>query len=346
MQAAFFVAPRRIEIRDIPQPMTPHDGLKLRVRACAICGSDVRRWREGPQPDADAIIPGHEIAGEVVEIGKDVAHYRVGDRLAIGPDVHCDHCFYCRRGQYNLCDHIVLYGITPGHHGGFAEYMIVPNEILSRGIIHAIPDGLSYQAAALSESCSSVIACHRVNCTTLGDTIVVLGAGPIGCLHAVVARAHGARVLISEPNEKRRKMVEQFAPTAIIDPGHDDLPAIVKKYSDGIGADMVICANPVVSTQEQAVQIVRKGGVVILFGGLPRAHPMTTLDGNRIHYGQIQVIGSFSYHPTHHALALRYLQEGIIPAEKLITAEFSLPDVQRAYEIADKGEALKIIINV
>ena len=346
MLAAFFTQPRHIKIHDIPEPATPNQGLKLKVKSCAVCGSDLRRWREGPQPNTPAIIPGHEIAGQVVEVGQDITDYKVGDCLALGPDVHCGKCYYCRRGLFNLCDNLILYGITPGYHGGFAEYMIVPNDILRRGIIHVIPDNLSYQAAALSEPCTSVIACHQVNGTTLGETIVVQGAGPIGCLHTIIAKAHGARVIVSEPNERRRHMIAEFGPLAIVDPLHEDLRDVVSQHTNNIGADKVICANPVAATHQQAVEIVRKAGKVILFGGLPKANPMTTLDGNRIHYDQIEVIGSFSYHPINHAQALEYLSRGIIPAEKIITAEFPLSDVQKAYELADSGEAIKAIVNM
>ena len=176
MKAAFFTKPRHIEIRDVAEPVTPDEGIKIKVRACAVCGSDLRRWREGPQTGSQEIIPGHEISGIVVEVGKGSSGFKPGDRLAIGPDVHCNQCWYCDRGMYNLCDNLVLYGITPGHHGGFAEFMIVPEEILTRGICHGIPEGLSYEAASLAEPCTSVIACHQINGTTLGETVVILGS--------------------------------------------------------------------------------------------------------------------------------------------------------------------------
>ena len=141
-------------------------------------------------------------------------------------------------------------------------------------------------------------------------------------------------------------MAERFSPDAIVDPGSEDLKGVVQNMTAGIGVDKVICANPVAATQQQGVEIVRKGGKVILFGGLPKAAPMTTLDGNRIHYDQIEVIGSFSYHPTNHLQALDYLDRGIIPADKIITGNFTLDEVQKAYELADKGEALKVIVTL
>lgn len=346
MNAAFYMAPRKIDIGDIQEPKTPKDGLVIKVRTCAVCGSDLRRWRESPQDDCIKTVPGHEISGRVVEVGKNVSDYLTGDRVSVGPDVHCGKCYYCKRGFFNLCDNLIFYGITPGYHGGFAEYMQIPNDILTRGIIHKIPENLSYQDASLAEPCSSVIACHQLNGTTLGETVIVLGAGPIGCLHTLIARAHGARVIISEPNKNRRKLVEQFEPWHIVNPNAEDLLEIVKKVTKNVGADKVICANPVAETQQQAVEIVRKGGKIVLFGGLPKANPNTILNANTVHYGQIEVIGSFSYTPTDHAKALDYLSNGIIPADKIITAEFILKDMQEAYECADRGDALKVVVNM
>jgi L-iditol 2-dehydrogenase len=344
MKAAFFIEPQKIELRDVPDPPTPDDGLKIAVKACAVCGSDIRRWREGPLPGSDDIIPGHEIAGEVIEVGKKVSGYAVGDRLAVGPDVHCDECWYCQRGMYNLCDHIRFYGITPGHHGGFAEQMIVPNEILTRGICHKMPEGLSFAAASISEPCTSVIATHEKINTQLGDTVVIIGAGPTGCIGIAVAKSRGARVIVAQRSEERRHFAAAFGPDLIINPAEEDLISAVKKYTNGRGADSVICANPNASTHSDGVKMVRKGGKVVLYGGLPKANPLTTLDGNLIHYGEIEVIGPFSYHPTHHALALDLLERDIIPAGKVITHEMSLDNVQAAYELAADRKALKVIV--
>ncbi|NJN99477.1 MAG: zinc-binding dehydrogenase [Anaerolineales bacterium] len=173
---------------------------------------------------------------------------------------------------------------------------------------------------------------------------MVMGGGPIGCLHIALSKARGARVIVSEPNEPRREIAQRFGPDSIIDPFNQDLAAHVREQTDGVGADIVICANPVAATQTQAVEIVRKAGRVILFGGLPKANPMTTLDGNRIHYGEIEVVGAFSYHPTHHELALKLLNRQAIPAERLITHTLPLDNISQAFELAASGEALKVIV--
>ncbi len=343
MKAAFLTGQRKFEIKQTAEPLAPDDGLVLDVKACGICGSDLRRWNEGP-PKGQAIIPGHEAAGVIIAVGKKTSDYAVGEQLAISPDVHCGKCYYCKRGLFNVCEDLRFVGITPGYPGGFAEKMVLTREILTNGIVHRMPKGLSFLHAALAEPCCSVLACHNRLATGLGDTIVVMGAGPIGCLHVAIAKARGARVIVSEPSETRRKMAMQFAPEAIVDPVHENLDGRVRQITDGIGADAVICANPVAQTQTEAVQMVRKRGRVVLFGGLPKANPMVTLDSNRIHYGEIEILGSFSYHPTMHQLALDLLSRGVIPADKLITHKFPLDDINEAYAAAAAGSALKVVV--
>ncbi len=344
MKGAFLVGVREFEIREIPDPVPPGDGLVLKVEACGVCGSDLRRWKEGPPPGVDGITPGHEVAGAVVEVGKEVTRYSPGDRLAIAPDVHCSQCYYCQRGMYNLCDDLRLVGITPGYPGGFAEKMVLTGEILANGIVHHMPQGLAYEVAAIAEPCCSVLAMHQKAGTGLGDTVVVLGAGPIGCLHVAIAKARGASGIVSEPIGRRREMIQAFGPDVVIDSTSEDVIARVRELTGGLGADIVVCANPVASTQTQAVEMVRKAGRVVLFGGLPKANPMTTLDGNIIHYGEIEVVGAFSYHPTYHELALDLLNRGVIPADLLISDVFPLEKVGQAFESAASGDVLKVIV--
>jgi L-iditol 2-dehydrogenase len=346
MKAAFLVGPRTLELRDVPDPVAPPDGLVLEVKACGVCGSDLRRWREGPPEGVGGIVPGHEIGGVVVEVGADVARYAVGDRLAVAPDIHCGECYYCQRGAYNLCDELHFLGVTPGYPGGFAEKLLLSAEVLELGVVHPMPDGLSFAEGALAEPCSSVLASHEDAGTSLGDTVVVIGAGPIGCIHIAVARARGAQVIVSQRSAGRREMARAFGPQALIDPTAEDVVARVRALTGGVGADTVICANPVAQTQAQAVEMVRKGGRVVLFGGLPKADPMVTVDANRIHYGEIQFVGSFSYHPAFHELALDAIRRKLIPSDLLITHTFSLDRVDAAFHIADSGQGLKVMVTM
>lgn len=357
MRAVYLVGERQLEIREVPVPAVPEDGLILDVRACGVCGSDLRRWKEGPPKGGDhvlvpgyrtgaqgGVVPGHEVTGVVSEVGARVRGYAPGDRLAIAPDIHCGVCYFCRRGMYNLCDDPRYLGITPGYAGGLADKMVLTHEALTRGIVHRIPDGLSFVEAALSEPCSSVLATHHKAGTGLEDWVLVIGAGPTGCLHIAIAHARGARVVVSQRSAPRREMARRFGPEAVVDPSREDLAAVIGELTEGRGADLVICANPVAETQAMAVELARKGGRVVLFGGLPKAHPMTTLDSNRIHYGEIEVVGAFSYHPSFHKLALDVLARKVVPADLLVTHTFTLDRVTKAFETAASGEGLKVVV--
>ncbi|OHB66178.1 MAG: hypothetical protein A2Y77_04580 [Planctomycetes bacterium RBG_13_62_9] len=344
MKSVNSTGPKRIELRDVPEPAAPAGGLVLEVKACGICGSDLRRWKEGPPKGVEGVVPGHEAAGIVIDVGQGQTRYARGDYLAIAPDVHCGRCYYCRRGLYNLCDTLRFVGVTPELPGAFAEKLVLTEEVLTHGIVHPMPKGMSFVAASLAEPSCSVLACHQRAATGPGDTVVVMGAGPIGCLHVVVAKARGARVVVSEPSATRRQLAERFEPQAIVDPTHGSLGSCVRDLTDGVGADTIICANPIAQTQTEAVEIVRKRGKVILFGGLPKANPMVTLDSNRIHYGEIEVLGSFSYHPTVHALALDLIHRQVISADLLVTHTYSLNEIDKAFEAAAMGEALKVVV--
>jgi L-iditol 2-dehydrogenase len=343
MKAAFLLGSRRFEVRDVAAPRAADDGIVIQVKACGVCGSDLRRWREGPPAGVASLALGHEIGAVVTEVGRAVEGYAVGDRLSVAPDVHCGRCYYCERGQFNLCDRLRFLGNTVGLPGGFAGEMALDGEVLRNGIVHHMAADLTFLQAGLAEPASSVLACHEQAGTTLGDTVLVIGAGPIGCLHIMAARARGARVILSQRSKTRRDLARRYGPDLVLDPLVDDVPARVRAATGGRGADIAICANPVAATQQQAVESVRKGGRVILFGGLPKASPMTTLDSNRIHYGEISVIGSFSYHPRHHKAALDLLQRRILQAD-LVTHTFPLQSIDEAFAVADAGEALKVMI--
>lgn len=346
MQAAYITTSMQVEVRETPAPALPADGLLLAVKACGVCGSDLRRWREGPAQGSETLIAGHEISGVVLAVGPQVTDYRAGEHLAVAPDVHCGTCYYCEHGLYNLCDSLRLIGITPGWNGGFAEVLALNGEVLRNGIVHRAPDGLTFRQAALAEPLSSVLAAHEQARTTLGDTVVVMGAGPIGCLHMAVARARGARVILSEPSAIRRQIAERFGPERVLDPSSQDVVEEVRRATGGRGAETAICANPVAATHAQAVELVRKRGTVVLFGGLPKANPQTTLNGNRIHYDELRVIGTFSYHPTYHALALEAIRRGLIDSEQIITHTFPLAQAAQAFEQAASGETLKVMVTM
>jgi L-iditol 2-dehydrogenase len=341
LKAAVFEGPDRLMVREVPDPACGSGDIVLAVHACGICGSDLRNFRTGLKGDVKSQIMGHELTGIVREVGREVSGYRVGDRIAVAPDVSCGRCWYCRRGLVNLClEHRMLGTHWPG---GFAEYLHLPRQVLERGMVHHVPEGVSLTDACLSEPAASVLAAQHNAGVGLGDTVLVIGDGPIGCLHVEVARARGAsRVIVA--GLMRLKEAERFAPDALIDAGRQDAVAETLRLTDGLGADVAICATPVAATQEQAVEAVRKRGKVVLFGGLPRTAPMTTLNSNLIHYNELTILGAFSYPATTHQQALVVIRDGKITPPKYFNLTVPLERIGEGFAAAAEGRALKVLV--
>lgn len=284
---------------------------------------------------------GHEIAGVVAEVGAEVDRFKVGDRVAIAPDVSCGECYYCKRGLVNLClNHKMLGTNWPG---GFAQYIYLPPEVMARGFVEAIPDHLSFDEAAVAEPASSVIACQEYNNISQGDTVVVYGDGPIGCLHIEVARARGAYKVIMIGRSKL-ELVRQFNPDLIINSNIQNPVQEVLKATEGIGADIVICAAPATEIQQQAVEMVRKRGRVVLFGGVSKNNPMTSLNSNMIHYNEITVVGAFSYPADGLRKSIEMIAEGKISAKKYVTRAVGLDEVTEGMAYAKAGKDLRVVI--
>lgn len=280
MRAAVFEGIEQIQVRELPDPRGDRGSIVVRVEACSLCGSDIRNFHGGLRGGITHQVMGHEIAGTVAEVGAGVSRFKVGDRVAIAPDVSCGACFYCRRGWVSLCvDHRMLGTHWPG---GFAQYLHLPDVVLERGMVHSMPEGLSFDHAALSEPVSSVLAAQENVDVGLGDAVLVIGDGPVGCLHLVVARARGVAVVIMV-GLARLAQAALLAPDYLLDAARQDPVEEVKRITDGLGADVAIVATPVSKTQAQGVECVRKRGKVVFFGGLPRADPSTTLNGNLVH---------------------------------------------------------------
>ncbi len=341
MKAAVFEGPGRMSVREVELAPCGDDDIVMKVYACGLCGSDIRNFKTGLKGDIKSQIMGHEFTGTVMEVGKNVTRFKAGDRLAVAPDVSCGECWYCKRGLVNLC---VSHRMVGTHWaGGFAEYVHLPKPVLDRGMVHHIPEGLSLEDAALSEPASSVIAAQENAGVGLGDTVLIIGDGPIGCLHIDVARARGAAKVIMA-GLTRLKEAERFKPDLLIDAATQDTVAEVLKATDGLGADVAIAATPVAATQAQAVKSVRKRGRVVFFGGLPKTAPETTLDGNLIHYGEIQVLGAFSY-PAHiHQKALATIKAGLIRPSMYFNMTVTLDDIVSGFEAAAAGKALKVLV--
>ena len=341
MRAAVFEEIERIAVKDVPDPVCDSGSIVVKVEACGICGSDIRNFHAGLRTGAKDQIMGHELSGSVVQVDTSVTRFEVGQDVAIAPDVSCGVCYYCRRGWVNLCaTHRMIGTDWPG---GFAQYIHLPAVVLAHGMVHHMPRGLSYEQGALAEPASSVLAAQENAGIGLGDTVAVLGDGPVGCIHLEVARARGAARVIMV-GLKRLSQARAFEPDALIDASRQDPVAEIRKLTEGLGADVIIAATPVAATQAQAVEAVRKRGTVILFGGLPKSSPTATLNTNLIHYNEIRLVGAFSYPAYMHQRALTVIKEGKIDAKKYFTKTVSLAEITEGIRASEAGEALKVLV--
>ncbi len=346
MKAVVLSAPGSFAVETVQKPVCPHEGLLLKVMYCGLCGSDMRTLFSGHKSVPLPAIIGHEVSGAVVETGKETrGEYKVGDLLAVAPNVYCGKCGFCRMGRYEFCESIRE--LAQQWPGGFAEYMAIPAEALRLGTIQKIPEGLQPEYACVAEPPSSCINAQEKLGVGLGDTVLIIGSGPIGSIHICVAKARGAkRVFIADVNQSRLDMVKAFGPDKTINASEVDLVAEVKRLTGGAGADVVITANPVADTQVQAISAARKGGRIAFFGGLPHDKSIVPLDTNLIHYKGLTVIGTTGFAPRHHIQSLDLMQMGRIPGEKLVTHILPLDSFAEGVQLAREGKAMKVVFKI
>ena len=342
MKAAVFKDLGQIVVEERPIPQCPEDGLLVKVHFCGICGGDYRNFKNGLKGGVKNQIMGHEISGEIVEVGSLVDNWQVGQRVAMAPDVSCGKCWYCKRGMVNLClDHKMLGTHFPG---GYAQYMALPKEVLEHGFVELIPEGMSYEFAAFAEAASGVVACQKRLNVSAGDTVVIIGDGPIGCLHVDVAHARGAKVIMAARG--KIDLVGAFSPDLIVNNRNpEEATRQVLEFTKGIGADFVILAVPNVEAQAQALAMSRKRGTVVIYGGAPKDKAVSQMDSNLIHYSEINVTGSFSYSATGLIDALEAIHSGQIHAEKYLNAVVSLEELPEVMPRNVHKDALKVLID-
>ena len=343
MKALVMRGPGDYKVEEVAKPDCPSNGVLIKVIGCGLCGSDLRILKHGKDTISYPHTTGHEVSGEIVEVGGQYnGIYEIGDQLAIAPIVYCGKCEFCRTGEYEFCNNYK----EIGQHwsGGFAEYMAIPEESLNLGVIQKVPEDLDPIIASVSEPISSCVNAQEKGDIGFGDTVVIIGAGPIGCIHASLAKARGAeKVITSDINEERLEMTKEFGADITINAAEKDLVEEVMSLTNNMGVEVVITANPVPMTQVQAVNMAKKGGRIILFGGLPPKDSKPGIDTNIVHYRGLQLIGTSIFSPKHNYQALDLLKKGKIPGEKLVTHRLPLKDFKKGVELAESGEALKLV---
>lgn len=344
MKAALYRGPKDLEVIEIDKPTPKDNELLIKVHACATCGTDAKIYNHGHQRLTPPQIIGHEIAGEVVEIGSSVSGYKNGDRVQIIAAIPCGTCWACQAGKMQICINQLSMGYQFA--GGFAEYMIVPNEVIRVNGVNRIPDNLSYPEAAAAEPLACAINAQELINVGPGDVVLVMGAGPIGCMHVRLARALGAvHVTLADVNAHRLKLsADVVKPDQVIDMSAVDIEQAVKEVIPTPGPNVIITAAPAGQAQEQAVRMIRPGGRISFFGGLPKDKPMVTIDSNLVHYKELILAGANGSTPEHNQRALDLMASGKVKVSDLLTHTVSLDRIQDAIDLVLGGEAIKVVV--
>jgi L-iditol 2-dehydrogenase len=344
MKVLRYHTPGDVRVEDAEVPSVGPGELMLRVRNCSTCGTDVKIFRFGHHHIRPPRIMGHEIAGEISELGDGVSGFAVGDRVQVIAAIPDGVCEVCAKGWMTVCPNQESMGYH--YDGGFAEFMVVPAKVLAVDGVNRIPDGVSFAEASVAEPLACVLNGQELANVHDGDVVVVVGAGPIGCLHVRTARARGAaQVFLIDIN--RDRLVASAAhvhPDEWISGDDTDVVDAVAKLTDGRGADVIITAAAAATAQEQAIAMAARRGRISFFGGLPKDAPIISLDSNLVHYRELTIVGANGSSPRHNREALSLIGSGKVPVSDLITHRLPLERALDAFDLVARGEAIKVTI--
>ena len=341
MKAIQYYGPKNIKYEEVMVKPPEEGEVVVKIMAALTCGTDVKAFRRG-HPVLIKNIPsgfGHEFSGVVEKVGKSVTKFAPGDRVVAANSAPCGECFYCKKGEYNLCENLDLLN------GAYAQYITVPARIVEKNML-ILPDDLSFEKAAFCEPLANVV--HGAFRTGIkeGDSVGIIGIGPIGLMFARIAKLMGAKVIVAGHNPMKLKAAEEFAHAdEIVDLKKYQNPVkIFKNFSDeGKGLDVAIECVGLPEIWEQIFECVRPGGTVHFFGGC-KSGSKVTFDTTKMHYGDIKLMSVFHHTPEYFRKALEYIASGEVEVEKLITDTLPLEKVEYAMEQHIAGNAIKFLI--
>ncbi|HTP28541.1 MAG TPA: zinc-dependent dehydrogenase [Anaeromyxobacteraceae bacterium] len=344
MKAAYYYGPGLLKVEEVEMPLVAEGELLLRVRASAICGTDLRIFKHGhfKIPADQRRVLGHEIAGEVVEVGRLAQGFQVGMRVTATPNIGCGVCEYCREGFNNMCQSYEAFGISID--GAFQEYMKVPAAAIGGRNVFVIPDEVSYEEAALTEPLSCCYNGLRSVSTTHADTVLVIGAGPIGCMHVMLSRVTGAkRILAADIRKDRLEKIAGFGADRTIDLSATDMAQAVMEETGGRGVDVIIATVAVADVLTQSLQVLATHGRVNSFAGFGK-DGMVPIDANRLHYRGLRIVGTTGSSNWDYFKCRSLVAEKRVDLRSLVSATFPLADINAAFEYAASGRGLKTMV--
>ncbi len=341
MKAAVFYGPSDIRVEERPIPKIEEGEVLVKVKAAAICGTDLRIYMGTKKIETPKII-GHEFAGEVEEVKGDVNGICTGERVTVYPVISCGKCYACMMGRRNICVQRPTIGYE--YDGGFAEYVKIPSNAIIAGSVIKLPDRISYEEAAITEplaACLNGILRLQVE---HGEHVWIAGAGPIGLMHLQLARLAGAAlVVVSEVNEFRAKKARELGADIVVNPVKEEVSKTIMQATDGKGADKIMIAAGVPRLIEESLKAARKGARIVIFAGSPEGSSIT-IDPNIIHYKEIELTGASAATPFLHRKAVELVNNRCIDLRSLITHKLALDEIAKGLTMKQMGEGLKTLV--
>ena len=337
MRVGMYYNNRDVRVEEMPVPKIGAGEILVKVMASGICGSDVLEWyrvKKAPR------VLGHEIAGEIVEVGKDVNRYKKGDRVFVSHHIPCNTCHYCLKGYHTACETLHTTNFDPG---GFSEYIRVPELNVDRGVF-VLPEEVSYEEGTFVEPLGCVLRSQRVAQFKPGDSVLILGAGISGLLHLVTARALGAgRLMATDINPYRLKAAKDMG-ADVVWHANEDIPAHVRQHNDNRPVDLAIVCTGALAAFEQALKSVDRGGTVLCFAttepGVDIPVPM-----NEFWRNEIKLMPSYGNSPYDAMVAIDLIRSKRIPLQQMITHRLPMDQIGRGFQlVAEAGESIKVII--
>ena len=337
MRVAMYYNNRDVRVEELPIPKIGPGEILIRVEASGVCGSDVMEWYRLPKAP---LVLGHEVAGEVVEVGEDVRKFKKGDRVIATHHVPCNTCYFCLRGNHSACNTLRTTHFDPG---GFSEYIRVPAINVDRGVF-VLPDEVSYEEGSFVEPLGCAIRGQRMARFEMGSSVLVMGSGITGLLHIQLACAQGAgRIMATDINEYRLKAALRFGAEAAIQ-ANENVAKQLREINQGRLADMVIVCTGSTSAIEQALALVEKGGTILFFAPTDPGVKIP-LPFNEVWWNGITMTSSYSAAPADLALAIELIRAGRVNVKDMVTHRLPLAETGRAFQmVVEAKDSIKVII--
>lgn len=340
MKAAYVSGPADVQIKNVDRPQVGSGEVLVSMRACGVCGSDLEKiYGKYTQPSMRL---GHEPAGVITKVGSDVRDFKVGDRVFVHHHVPCYSCHFCTHGNETMCKKYSETNLSPC---GLAEEFVVPEWNVAHGAVIKLPDSMSFDEASMIEPLACCVRAWNKIRFQKGDSVAILGSGPTGMMHLMLSKAFGlGDIFCFDVNDFRLNYAKKFGITESINSTNPDALAKIHSKTDGRGVDVVMISTGSLKAIEQAIDFVRKGGTIVLFG-VPTKDAKLSMDMSKVYSKEITMTPSYAASETDTNQAFKLIQEGKIDVKQLITHRFNLTESAKALEYAHQGnDSMKIII--